>query len=154
MKKIIFVVSMMAASALVLSSCKPKNASKEQNNETPELVGITDSSSREMLDWEGAYDGTIPCADCEGIHVHLVLHSNDTYNLHYHYLGKTATSPDSFSGAVTWSESGDRITLDIQGWPPYYVVGENKLIQLDMEGNYITGELADRYVLTKASGAE
>jgi uncharacterized lipoprotein NlpE involved in copper resistance len=33
--------------------------------------------------------------------------------------------------------------------PNRYLVGENTLTQLDMEGNKITGNMADQYVLKK-----
>jgi hypothetical protein len=35
------------------------------------------------------------------------------------------------------------------GFPPYYKLGENTLTHLDLDGNVITGDLADDYVLKK-----
>jgi len=35
----------------------------------------------------------------------------------------------------------------IKDGPTRYLVGENRIFQLDKEGNRITGELANRYVL-------
>jgi NlpE N-terminal domain len=45
---------------------------------------------------------------------------------------------------------GSIITLTgIKNKPNEYFVGENKLIQLDIDGNKITGSLADKYILKK-----
>src|SRR5690606_3065535 len=91
-----------------------------------------------------------PCADCEGIRITLAL-QKDTYRLTRTYLVKDSFSNHS-EGEFTWSEDGSTITLSgVKNTPAQYKVGENKLFQLDMEGNLITGTLADRYILTKAS---
>jgi hypothetical protein len=37
----------------------------------------------------------------------------------------------------------------MKGRPSKYKVGENRLIQLDMQGKPITGALADKFVLKK-----
>jgi hypothetical protein len=40
------------------------------------------------------------------------------------------------------------ITLEAEdNFPKYYKIEENRLIQLDLNGNIITGELADNYIL-------
>jgi len=107
-------------------------------------------NSQNSLDWAGTYTGVIPCADCEGISVSLTLHPDETYLLSYSYLGKGNSFPIMISGKFSWNEAGSTIFLnDAKGFPPYYIVGENRLIQLDMEGNPITGALADKYVLEK-----
>jgi hypothetical protein len=48
-----------------------------------------------------------------------------------------------------WDDTGNIINLGIAQTPSYYRVAQNKLIQLDMEGKPVTGNLADMYVLTK-----
>jgi hypothetical protein len=53
------------------------------------------------------------------------------------------------SGTFKWDNDGGVIILDTADFPPYYRVGENKLIQLDMQGKIITGSLAENYVLKK-----
>jgi uncharacterized lipoprotein NlpE involved in copper resistance len=146
MKKIVCVLSVMAVSALVLISCKPKNESQVQENQTIDIVD-PDHSSQNSLDWAGVYTGTTPCADCSGIKVRLVLNADETYQLSYQYLGKGDGATYTVSGQFTWDEVGDVIKLDCMDYPPYYSVGEGKLIQLDMEGDVIIGEFADKYVL-------
>jgi len=54
------------------------------------------------------------------------------------------------SGINSWNDAGNTITLDGKEHAPnQYFLGENMLIQLDMEGNRIVGELGERYVLRK-----
>jgi uncharacterized lipoprotein NlpE involved in copper resistance len=111
-------------------------------------------NSRNSLNWDGVYTGTIPAADAEGINVQITLYPDETYEKQYEYIGK----PDSFidKGTFEWDETGSVIKLDVdeQKEPPYYKVGENILIQLDMEGKVITGAFADMYVLRKQPEAD
>jgi len=103
------------------------------------------------LDWAGAYTGTIPAADAAGINVRITLTQDGNYTLAYEYLGKEG-EPFKSSGTFTWNDAGSIITLDNldkNAFPVYYQVGENTLTQLDLEGNKITGELADKYILRK-----
>jgi uncharacterized lipoprotein NlpE involved in copper resistance len=105
-------------------------------------------NSRISLDWEGTYTGTIPGADIPGIKVQIVLKSDESYAMTYQYLGKDDRIYTE-KGKFKWDEGGSIITLDVHDAPPYYRVGENRLIQLDMAGKPITGDLADHYILTK-----
>jgi uncharacterized lipoprotein NlpE involved in copper resistance len=104
-------------------------------------------NSRNSINWDGVYTGIIPAADGPGIKVQLVLRSDETYELRYEYIDKPGVFTSK--GDFRWDESGSVITLDDREMPPYYKVGENILIQLDMQGKIITGNLADNYVLRK-----
>lgn len=105
-------------------------------------------SSRDSLDWPGTYVGTLPCADCAGIQTTLTLNRDQTYTLSTTYEGKDG-GPFEQTGAFSWSPDGSTITLDAGDAPLAYKVGENMLLHLDMDGQTVTGELADRYVLRK-----
>lgn len=106
-------------------------------------------SSRTSLDWPGTYNGIVPCADCEGIETALTLHEDGTYLLKTKYLGKSETI-NMVNGAFSWNDAGSVITLNgIDNGPSQYLVGENGLVQLDLQGNRITGALAQKYVLKK-----
>jgi uncharacterized lipoprotein NlpE involved in copper resistance len=105
-------------------------------------------AAKTSLDWAGVYTGTIPAADGEGINIRMKLDKDNTYELKYEYIGKPANSFTN-TGSFKWNNTGDIINLGIADTPSYYKVAENKLIQLDMEGKPITGNLADMYVLTK-----
>jgi uncharacterized lipoprotein NlpE involved in copper resistance len=115
-------------------------------NKSKEAADI--HNSRVSLDWEGVYRGIIPSASGSGIDVRMKLNKDNTYELTYDYIDR----PDSsftFTGLFRWDDSGSVIITEMADGPNFYKVGENKLIQLDMEGNLITGNFADDYVLTK-----
>ncbi|WP_438958047.1 copper resistance protein NlpE N-terminal domain-containing protein [Porticoccus sp.] len=106
-------------------------------------------NSSNSLTWEGSYSGVLPCADCPGIDTNLVLHRDNTFSLTTRYLGEDDKLFES-SGTFRWNEAGTGIRL--QGLPDnsiHYQIGENQLIQLDKQGQRITGDLADQYVLKK-----
>ena len=111
----------------------------------------TSHNSRNSLDWAGIYTGVIPSAGGEGINVRITLTTDETYTVEYQYIGKSDDVYTSI-GTFSWKPDGNTIILASEqedGFPPYYKLGENTLTHLDLEGNIITGELADNYVLTK-----
>jgi uncharacterized lipoprotein NlpE involved in copper resistance len=111
--------------------------------------GINDShNSKNSLDWEGVYTGTVPSASGPGINVRLRLNRDESFALWYEYLDRP-NSTFSWTGSFKWDKSGNIITLKINDVPPYYKVEEDKLIQLDMKGKPISSNLADNYVLKK-----
>jgi uncharacterized lipoprotein NlpE involved in copper resistance len=130
-RQLLFVILLVT----LLGSCVSNQAG---NANTPEL----------SLNWAGVYSGVTPAADGPGIEVQLALNANKTFILQYHYVDK---GDNIFiqEGNFTWNKAGDSIILDIENTPPYYKVEENKLIQLDMQGKRITGDLAALYVLKK-----
>ena len=115
-----------------------------------EKVAIDTHNSRNALDWAGTYKGIMPCADCEGIETKVVLNKDLTFVLQTKYLGKGDAKVFEEKGNFVWDKTGGIILLQgIKGRPSQYKVGENKLIQLDMEGKVITGPLAEKQVLLK-----
>jgi len=142
MKKIIRTTTVIATLFLVLISCK-----FESKNQTVPCFD-TAHNSRNSLDWWGLYTGILPCADCEGIKVQLIINRDETYELSYTYIGKCET-PFVFTGTFKWDDAGGRITMRNQNFPVRYKVGEGRLFQLDLDGNPVSGELADMYILTK-----
>jgi uncharacterized lipoprotein NlpE involved in copper resistance len=131
MRQLLFVILLMT----LLGSCV---SNKAGDANTPEL----------SLNWAGVYSGVTPAADGPGIEVQLTLNSDKTFILQYHYVDK---DDNVFiqKGNFTWDKAGDSIILDVENTPPYYKVEENKLIQLDMQGKRIAGDLADLYILKK-----
>ena len=106
-------------------------------------------TSQNALDWPGVYSGLVPCADCEGIATTIQLTSDKTYRMTTVYQGKSA-EPFVREGSFSWNTLGNIITLSgIENGPGQYLVGENRLFQLDMNGNRIMGELAEKYILEK-----
>ena len=107
-------------------------------------------NSQNALDWQGTYKGVTPCADCEGIETEITLNDDLTYRIKTKYLGKGDGKVLEEKGSFVWDKTGGSITLQaVKGAPSQYKVGENRLIQLDIEGNIISGALAEKYVLKK-----
>lgn len=124
----------------------------EEASESTEQTGTTiqdEHNSRNSLDWNGTYQGVIPCTDCEGVKTSLTLTSTGEFNRTLTYMGKEETGR-SDSGSFQWDQTGSKITLNpVEGEPQSYQVGENRLFHLDREGNRITGDMAEKYVLVK-----
>ena len=119
---------------------------------TPEPQPIAAASApdhhnaRNALDWAGTYQGTLPCASCNGIKTTLTLQDNGHYRLNEVYLGNPETVSDS-NGTFSWNEAGDTVTLFSEN--RRYVVAENQLIALNPDNSRPTGPLADAYILQK-----
>lgn len=115
------------------------------------MIPIADNS-RVSIDWAGTYRGVVPCADCEGIKTELVLDQSGTFRLGMLYMGKKNLAPFILEGRFEWDKTGNKITLkevaEGEG-PRHFQVGEEKVFQLDQQGNRITGELAVNYILHK-----
>lgn len=156
MKKTIL---LLATLSLILFSCK-----KEDKQATTTLTEIkadsvagipidtihTADNSETSLDWDGVYIGTTPCANCEGIETELTLRKDKTFVLKTKYLGKGSGNIIVEKGTFSWDGSGAVIVLNgLEQKPNQYKVGENHLVQMDMEGNIIEGDLASKYILQK-----
>ena len=102
-------------------------------------------TSQIALDWAGAYRGVLPCADCQGIETVVILRSDGTFTKHFKYLGR-GDEVFSKEGRFTWNSAGSIVTL---AGGAQYLVGENHLRRLALDGSRVTGALADRYVLAK-----
>ena len=143
---------------LLLIACKSNTAS-DQNAETSTdtTAAATDTTvtgdghnAQNALDWAGMYKGVLPCADCEGIETVLILNSDNTYLLRTNYLGKPDALAIEKTGPFRWNAAGNTVILgNLENTPNQYFVGEDKMIQLDLSGNPITGGLADKYILAK-----
>lgn len=129
-----------------MGGCESETGDTSTETNQPDM-----HNSMIALDWSGTYHGVVPCADCEGIETKILLTDDLSYQLERIYLGKSDQIFLS-EGTFFWSDDGSRIQLnnvDPSHAPGTYQVGENRLFQLDMDGNRIEGDLADRYVLTK-----
>ena len=119
--------------------------SKELKNDS-----LASHNAQNSLDVEGVYRGTLPCADCSGIETKIELSSNYKYKIERKYLGKEDTKLSYSEGKYTWDTSQQNVIVLIGlDAPNQYFVAENMLIQLDMNGEKITGELANNYQLIK-----
>ena len=160
MKHLRFIsILILSISLSVTTGCKPKKA-PEPAEEATEQTGaesqgeegniISDGHNSQIsLDWNGTYQGVIPCADCEGIRTSVTLMNNGEFSRTRTYLGKEEAGQTD-SGPFQWDETGSMVTLmPAEGDSQMYQVGENILFHLDREGNRITGDLAEKYQLMK-----
>jgi len=147
MKKVI--LSIAALSMLVIVSCGNSNtASTPTADTTTQNTNPTPAdNSQNSVDWAGVYEGTLPCADCEGILNTITLSNNDSFVYNSVYIGKNDTIVES--GKIMWMDNGGTVHLKGATADVKLKVGENKLIQLDQEGKVIEGALADKYVYSK-----
>ena len=128
-----------------------KSRSKQQADTSVEVQLATGDNSRTSVDWDGTYFGVVPCADCPGIETRITLNKDGTYQISWKYQDK-GDEVFQNAGSFQWDDKGGVITLgnfDKDFFPNQYRVGENRLFQLDKEGNRITGELAEKYILSK-----
>lgn len=137
--------------AATLAACAgPQDAAPPQPGQGPALgAGQADGhNARNALDWAGAYEGTLPCADCPGIQTRLVLMDHGAYELQTRYLDRQP-HPTVVRGTFTWQPDGSTIQLDRAGDGQRYFVAEGRLIQLYQDGTRPSGPLAPHYVLTR-----
>jgi len=139
-KQILVISVFVAISSFLYPACAEQN----------EAANHDSHSSQNSLDWPGIYYGFLPCDDCKGVKATLALNKNNTYILITQYVGKSEReivekgkfSPGDKSNTLVLSPRKSTATK-------LYYVGENQLIQLDDDGNRITGKLADRYILRR-----
>lgn len=146
--KRILIVSLVA---LAVVSCVGRNREKKSTqaqDPAGQTATVPDThNSRNSLDYEGTYTGIFPCADCPGIEVRITIDRKGNFTRTMAYLER----PDIFTskGTFEWDFTGGIITLNDGDESIMFRVGENTLTMLDREGNAITGELADKFILRK-----
>lgn len=150
MKHLIFFVFTL----ILLSACSNDSAKTDQTaTDTAITAPVAETkadNSKNALDWAGVYKGTVPCADCEGIETVITIANDSSYVLSLNYLGKKGAAPIEKKGTFSWNAAGNTITLNgITDGANQYLVGENRLIQLDLNGERISGDLAKKYELSK-----
>lgn len=133
--------------AVFFLTCKTPTGSSQAETKT------SGDNSRNSLDWPGDYRGILPCADCSGIETDISINTGLRFKKKIKYLGKSDSVYES-SGTFTWDRDGRSIILEPSGKTEQerWLVGENQLIKLDINGNRITGDLAqiaDNYYLKR-----
>ena len=107
--------------------------------------------AQKTLNLSGLYLGFYPCADCQGIRTTLALNKNNTYVIISIYVGK---SDREFveKGKFTLGDNGDTLVLTPRKGSTttqQYLIDDNMLIKLDEDGNRITKDGADGYILKR-----
>lgn len=138
--------------AISFFACNSEKASNDKEPIADEISAFADEhTSKNSLDYAGTYKGVMPCADCEGIEVELNISMDSNYTMNTRYLGKEDSSVITTKGTYTWIDGN---SIELSGiaptdGPTKYKVGEGMLWQLDLEGNKVEGDLADKYILKK-----
>lgn len=92
----------------------------------------------------GSYVGKLPCVDCVAINTILKLKDDRSYKLTYWYDGK---SEDEYTKEGLWMINKNDLVL--KGLDYKFKVKPDFLVQLDLTGKVITGDLAEMYQLAK-----
>ncbi len=144
MKRMIIAI---IAIGLMLSCAKKTETA--QKKIPAEVEVLNDGHNvRNSLDYTGIYAGKLPTASGEGMIVIIEL-GDSTFTRKTEYIGRN-NKPIEETGGYTWNSEGNTIILKgDEGSPNQYFVRENILMQLDMDGNKITGEMASNYILIK-----
>ena len=100
----------------------------------------------------GIYQGMLPCADCAGIETVLYLYPDSTYLERRTYLDQPTDSSGEQVSAGRWvqvSANLVRLTRPNPSVPTDFRMHAHSLQQLDLDGQEITGEMAERYHLAR-----
>ena len=149
MKKLFIIIAAMG----LMYSCGGTQKGQEEKASVDEFSEIAkqvkdEHNAKNSLDYVGTYTGKIPTASGEGMIVSITL-SDSTFVKNTEYVNKKNSKSEE-KGKYTWNAAGNTLILDgVKDAPNQYFVGENTLTQLDMEGNKITGDIADLYILKK-----
>lgn len=138
---------------LFLSSCKSETKNADIFNDQKEIVneeqGMDGRTSINTIDWEGIYEGTIPCADCDEIFTELTINNDNTFLMQSTKIIGDKKYKTLDKGFYQWDESGSKITLNFSESKTMYQVEENKLVLLDQDGNKMPESETKNYTLIK-----
>lgn len=131
-------------SVLFFASCERKGI---ENSIIENAMVDPVYNAKYLLDYRGVYRGAEhPIGAGETGQVIITLDENgytkEVFNSREYAQKKTV-------GVYKWDETGTVITLIEEDKPNQYFVAENTLTFLDVNGNLMTGDMADKYILTK-----
>ncbi len=148
-----YIFSIVTIAVLLAFGCNRRDAGEQRTeNEAepdPFEINLADMhNARNSIDYGGVYTGVLPFADCEGIETVLHVNYDGTFLRQTRYLGKSEEAFEE-KGVFYWQDCGNIIVLDGLTSPNQYFVSENYVIHLDVNGQRVTGDLRDRYILEK-----
>ena len=116
-----FVVFFLMAALVILGlgSCLSNSGPNDARN------------SKNNIDWEGEYIGTVVSDSGVVLNVRLRLNRDQSFELNYEYLDKSH-DPFNFRGPFQWDHAGNIIIIDVIDALTQYKVVKDKLIRLDM----------------------
>lgn len=141
----IFGISFLIAGSISMMACG-NGGSDADHTEHVDTIENADGMAQSLI-LEGAYKGTLPCADCEGIETTIVFKEDNSYTLDAKYLGRDG-APVQYEGQ--YAIDGDVVTLQgITDSPAKYQLDGDDLVQLDMDGKKIESTGNFNYTLEK-----
>jgi len=118
----------------------------------PVSASVDSSPSAEFAPFPAVFEGTLPCADCAGIHYRLTLAQEGTYTLHQRYEGRSADRNEN--GVWVYMQTLGRIELQASNGASelFHVASIDRLEKLDQSGQPIDSKLD--YALLRQTGTE
>lgn len=115
-------------------------------------LGCSSDQNQQVIQRQvpGTYQGTLPCADCEGIQLQLVLQDNGRYRRRMSYTGKS-TLPKEDSG--NWQIQHDSVVVLAAGTPQqqsFAVALDGTLHMLHQPNDTMPSTSASFYTLQRA----
>lgn len=154
----IFSLTCAVTGILILSACHHSN---NDNSTDPQPTAQVSSpqlgttvpdpahTAENSLDWNGAYQGVLPCADCPGIKTVLILNLDKTYSLEETYLERQV-KPFVAKGTFQFDKTNSSlIVLDGAADNRIFFIGEGFAEARALDGSAINGPMKAHYQLRK-----
>lgn len=110
-------------------------------------IDLENHTSNRIMNWEGVYEGVLPCASCPGIETTLELKSDQTFELTSFYRDSNMDEVVQ-KGTFDWQKKGNQVTLNNDD--NYQLrIEKNQVRFLDSEGQVVVGDLEKYYILDK-----
>lgn len=146
LKKHLFLFAILSLSVFV-AACGG-NKSADEATQDGELTD-TMHNAQTPPSFLGIYSGILPCGNCAGIQTVIHLLADSIYTKRFIYLGRGTDEVLLEEGKYSWNKEGSVITLQGPSSSIQYIVGENKIIQLNENGQQYQGSDAGQYVLNR-----
>lgn len=147
MKKLIFIAGFYSLLSYACNNTADKSNTASDSAAAKSV--IVDSAA---LTKTGIYGGFIPCPDCRGISTFLLLNADMTYRIEEtHYMKEDKFSQ---SGGNWKMENGKIYLYENNTEKLSFISDEEKLWQLDVQGNRISGNMGNKFVLNKQQMAD
>lgn len=137
---------LMGTLVVALAGCK---GSATKNSTQAKTTEAATEVATKANDFYGTYEGTLPCADCEGIKTTLTVNADSTYYLKSEYLGVKDGIFETNGVYNLLNNDLLELITPSSGEKTYYKILENSVMLSDEKGTINEGELAEYYVLKK-----
>ena len=137
-------ILIIIAVAFVAVACNNKQSKTNAGTADSTVVTVVEGNN-----FYGTYEGTLPCADCEGIKTVLTLNEDTTYDLKSEYLGKENAVFEESGVYNLLAGNVVELVTPSSGNKTYYKIQDGAVALSDASGVLNEGELAEFYILKK-----